>query len=267
MRNKRVNIDIEKYNSEGYLTFENFLRNSDVNEFELNISNLCEAQISKLGLSNLSKDPLIDLFNRGGDYRNKLYESIKALVVFEKLKIRLYDELKDSGLLVKLNFKTPILRSALFISLPNEEFLDNPPHQDIYSYISKKALRFWIPLRKVDEYHGSMKLWPRSHQKGFIPPDDYTNVTYPTFQKKHFKGLTSLSFDNSPGPCVMFNPLIMHSTVSNKSKIVRMSFTVDIIDLADLGDFNDPDTEFSRMMDVAKNRNVKRSASKGYKKL
>ena len=111
---------------------------------------------------------------------------------------------------------------------------------------------------KVDDYHGSMKVWPKSHQNGFIPPDDYTNLTYPTFQKKHFQDLSSISFDTDPGPCIMFDPLIMHSTVSNKSNIVRMSFSVDLIDLADLGDFNDPDSEFSKMLDITKNRKAQR---------
>ena len=62
-----MNINIKKYNLEGYIIIDNFIRPSEINEFELNVLNLCEAQISKFGLSKLSKDPLIDLFNRGGD--------------------------------------------------------------------------------------------------------------------------------------------------------------------------------------------------------
>lgn len=73
-----MDVDLKKYNSEDYIIIENFLRSAELTEFELNISTLCEAQISKFNISKLSNDPLIDLFMRGGDYRKKLYESIKS---------------------------------------------------------------------------------------------------------------------------------------------------------------------------------------------
>ena len=47
-----MNIDIEKYNSQGYLIIDSFLRNSELTEFELNISNLCDAKILKLEKQN-----------------------------------------------------------------------------------------------------------------------------------------------------------------------------------------------------------------------
>jgi len=262
-----MNVDLKKYDSDGYIIIKDFLNESELNEFELNISNFTDAQISKLGISKSSNDPLIDLFNRGGDYRKKLYDAIQELVIFEKIKIRLYDDLDKSGVLSKLDFKVPILRSGLFVSLPNEEFLDNPVHQDIYSFISTKFLRFWIPLRKVDNFHGSMRVWPKSHKNGFIPPDDYTNLTYPTFKKKNYEHLSNILIDSEPGPCVMFNPMLFHSTVSNFSNIVRFSLSIDIIDLAEFGDFNDVDGEFSKMTEISKNRKTKRSSSNSYKKL
>jgi ectoine hydroxylase-related dioxygenase (phytanoyl-CoA dioxygenase family) len=262
-----MNVDLKKYDSDGYIIIKDFLNESELNEFELNISNFTDAQISKLGIPKSSNDPLIDLFNRGGDYRKKLYDAIQELVIFEKIKIRLYDDLDKSGVLSKLDFKVPILRSGLFVSMPNEEFLDNPVHQDIYSFISTKFLRFWIPLRKVDNFHGSMRVWPKSHKNGFIPPDDYTNLTYPTFKKKNYKHFSNILIDSEPGPCVMFNPMLFHSTVSNFSNIVRFSLSIDIIDLAEFGDFNDVDGEFRKMTEISKNRKSKRSSSDSYKKL
>jgi len=262
-----VKIDLKKFSLEGYLVIEDFLEDFEIVEFESNISDLCKTQCSKLGLTRLTNDPLISLFNRGGDYRRKLYESIQQLVVFEKLKIKLFDLLYKNGTLDQLDFKSPILRSGVFISLPNEQFLDNPVHQDIYDYISKKFLRFWIPIRKVNDFHGSMRVWPKSHTNGFIPPDNLSDLTYPTFQKKHFEGFQDIIFDTDPGPCIMFNPLILHSTVSNMSDVVRFSLSVDIVDIAELGDFNDLNSEFSKMLEIAKNRKFQRSTDENYEKL
>ena len=262
-----MKVDLNKYSSEGYVVIEDFLEDFEIVEFESNLSDICKIQFSKLGLTQLTNDPLISLFNRGGDYRKKLYESIQQLVVFEKLKIKLFDLLDKNGTLTQLDFKAPILRSGVFISLPNEEFLDNPVHQDIYDFVSTKFLRFWIPLRKVNDFNGSMRVWPKSHLNGFVPPDNYSDLTYPTFKNKHYRDLPSTFFVTDPGPCIMFNPLIFHSTVSNKSNAVRFSLSVDILDLTGLGDFNDSNSEFSKMFEITKNRKFQRSSDDSYKKL
>ncbi|MDA9357668.1 hypothetical protein N9R34_02245 [Candidatus Thioglobus sp.] len=65
----------------------------------------------------------------------------------------------------------------------------------------------------------------------------------------------------------MFNPMLFLSTVSNFSNVVRFSLSIDIIDLAELGDFNDLDGEFSKMTEISNNRKTKRSSSDSYKKL
>jgi len=52
-----------------------------------------------------------------------LYEAIQQSAVLERMKLRMFDQLKDQG------FLPPILRSGLFISFPHEKQLDNPIHQ------------------------------------------------------------------------------------------------------------------------------------------
>jgi hypothetical protein len=59
-------IDLKKYKEDGYIVIENFVKPSDLQDFELYLDNLCMQQIKKLNIKKLATDPVIDLFNRGG---------------------------------------------------------------------------------------------------------------------------------------------------------------------------------------------------------
>ncbi len=50
----------------------------------------------------------------------------------------------------------------------------------------------------------------------------------------------------------------MHESVPNLSDEVRFSFAMDIIDISDLGDFNNPDSDFSHMQKIMKGRRLAR---------
>ncbi len=258
-------MNIEQFNNEGFTVLDNFIDATELEEFESTISQFCKHQISKLNINSKSPDPLVNLFKRDGNYRKMLYQSMHNFVIFEKLKIKLFDKLNNDGTLKSLGFKTPIIRSGLFISLPHESHFDNPAHQDIYSYLSHKYLRFWIPLTKVDSHHGSMKVYSKSHKDGFITPDDLSNSDYATFSKKKLQSFDSTIFEFNSGPCVVFNPLLIHESVENKSDKVRIILSVDIIDLSDLGDFNDESSDFYQMLNITNKRKASRSTSVLYK--
>jgi hypothetical protein len=64
-----MNIDIDQYRSQGFTIVENFVTNKELETFESGIQRFSEQQMLQKGIVQKKSEPLIDLLEIGGDYR------------------------------------------------------------------------------------------------------------------------------------------------------------------------------------------------------
>ncbi len=261
-----MNIDIENFEEKGFALIKDFISNSDFAEFYSELNSLILNLSEKFNINLNSSDPISSIFLHSKSLRKTFYSSISNMVFIEEFKLRFFKFIKAEGVLSKYNIKNPAIRASLMFFLPNEDVFNNPVHQDIYAYTSEKFLKFWIPFTTVDEFHGTMQVFDGSHKKGFIPPDDYSNNAYPTFSDKTLKKFTSnktvLNF--SLGSILMFNPLLLHSTVTNRSSKTRITLGLDILDLATIVDLDSKNSVYKEMERIRILRSSNRSQLASY---
>lgn len=251
---------LQLLDEEGFAVLEEFVSQDDINEFESDLSKLCAGQFAQKSFSPTSKDPLIDLFNLGGKYRKVLYGALQNLRITTKIQSKILRFIEEDEILDKLGFQAPMVWSALKCALPYETQYDNPVHQDVYSMISHRAIRFWIPLRAVDSFYGSMRAWPQSHKEGYVPHDDLSNPTYPAVPSRYYDQYTVAEpFDLPAGDAVLFDPLLFHESVKNVSNRVRFICIVDVQDSALLPDFNNSEDDIVKMIALNEQRKVNRA--------
>ena len=148
--------------------------------------------------------------------------------------------------------------------MPGETKYDNPLHQDIYNHHSKRYTKIWAPLTKVGNFEGSMEVFIKSHRSGFIEPEYKGLDYYPEINQRYVKNLESEIMDFEPGPIILFNPLIIHKSVMNKSNKARFIYGADIQDIAAVPLSNDEDSLITRMAQISQERKQRREIIKGY---
>ena len=72
----------------------------------------------------------------------------------------LYDLFDKKNIYNLLGFKSISLFNGLVVSIPNEEKSLNPLHQDIYAHYSKRYVKIWITMSKVNEKYGGQYISP-----------------------------------------------------------------------------------------------------------
>lgn len=104
-----------------------------------------------------------------------------------------------------------------------------------------------------------MLLYKSSNKLGFIEPK-YKNKksTYPEIDKKFVKGFEKKIFDLDAGDCVIFNPLILHKSIKNKSKFTRFTIGIDIQDF----NINGDSKIIKQMISIKNQRSHKRNVMK-----
>ena len=104
----------------------------------------------------------------GSKLRTFIYDSIPFLTRVQKLNHHPY----LNELLKSFGYKKPVCvdmcNIRIDIKAENEKKFLRGIHQDIRSIKSKKTVTLWMPITKVDESHGSVILYPKTHKYGLI---------------------------------------------------------------------------------------------------
>ena len=103
-----------------------------------------------------------------------------------------------------------------------------------------------------------MELYKKSHELGFINPEYKELSYYPEVNAKHLNNYDSEIIDLDPGPIIIFNPLIVHRTVSNLSKNVRFVVGCDIQDLNAIPTKTDKSSMLYKMEQISIDRKRRR---------
>ena len=244
------------YLNNGFEVIENVISNDLISEFKKEIRSFTSTHLKFKAINKKKEDKfsecLKNLKNRKIAYQ--LFQNLRSI---KKISNVVDKTLNESGVFQKLNFKAPSISNGLIISLPDEELYDNPLHQDIYNYNSKKFIKIWAPLTPVNSINGTMKVYQGSHKLGFIKPKYKSLEYYPEIEKSHIKNYKSVTLKMKPGPIVIFNPLIIHGSVANISNRTRFIFGSDIQDIAEIP--SNPDDKFFReMRKISTQRSKKR---------
>jgi len=216
-----------KYLKDGFLIQKKIISKSDVNRFT--------SEIKKL--AKLYKKKSFEIFFKSTKDRALIYKKLQNLNSVRKIVQKVCNKLEKNNVYSKLGVEIPSIENGLIVSLPNENNTLNPLHQDIYNFLSFNFIKIWLPLTKVNNQNGSMLVYKSSNNLGFIKPK-YKNKysTYPEVNQQISSGYEKVIFELDPGDCVIFNPLILHQSVSNKSNVTRFNIGIDIQDFHVNGD-------------------------------
>ena len=252
-------LRLTEYTEKGYYIIKNFLSSDDIKDFEKNLMLLCNMQTKLRSLGKTCNDPLIDLFKVGGAYRKILYTHLQDMKICKVIEYKLLSYIENDTTIKALKLEVPVLHAGIRVDIPGEEKFLTPAHQDIYSCRCKRSHRLWVPLRDVDEIHGTFKVYEGSHKKGYIEPNSIENPEYPTIDPIHYEKCKEVIIRINAGDAVFFNPLLIHKSVPPK-KMERIKFIVgvDIQDLATLGNPDDKNGFIYKVNEITKNRAKKR---------
>ncbi len=247
-------FDLKEFNKKGYQVINNVISKKLLNEFNQEINYFLKKY--KVSKKIFKDDRFSALFKRFKN-RKAAYTLMQDLRSVKLISNEINNLLIKNRVFKKLKYKVPSIKNGLIISLPNENLYDNPLHQDIYNHYSKKYYKIWAPLTQVNNTNGSMRVFEGSHKQGYIKPQ-YKNLDYyPEIDESYTKNFKETIFDFKPGPIVIFNPFIIHSSVKNISNKTRFVVGCDIQDLVEIPrDSNEK--IFKNMEKVSKLRSERR---------
>lgn len=244
-----MNFNKKKYLNDGYLIQKKIISDSDIKNFFKEIQ-----QIIKI-----NKKKNFENFFKQSKERDLIYKKLQNLNSVRSIVYKICNKFEKYKVYQKLGFKVPFITNGLILSLPDENENLNPLHQDIYNFFSYNFIKIWLPMTPVNYINGSMLVYKSSNRLGFVKPKyKNRNSTYPEIENKYTKEFKKITFDLSPGDCVIFDPLILHKSVKNLSKITRFNIGIDIQDFYVKGD----PKIINKMISIKKERSERRQLQK-----
>ena len=251
-----MTFDTLKLDEDGYVILKGVLSKEDLQAFEDEIARLTAVQLEERGIkSSGDVEPLIKLFKIGGKYRHVLYTMLQYLSAINRIKRKVLDLVEPGSVLSPLGFRVPVATNALRIDLPNETEFSEPVHQD-YSCYAPPAFHAWVPLRRVDDHFGSMRVWPGTHKHGFVE-HNLENPRRPFLEQKNLEGLPNKVVEAEGGDVVLFNVFLFHSSVPNRSNRIKFNGSFLLQDFASLQDPEDPKSSVWKMVQMTTTRQTK----------
>jgi ectoine hydroxylase-related dioxygenase (phytanoyl-CoA dioxygenase family) len=199
-------------------------------------------------IQNLLREIKIEICNIGNNFMNRFdfetsAEKINSLsstqrkALYTSLRyMPSLTQLACSKILIDISKQLDLAQPAVMHSynlrmdMPNEPQYMFHWHQDItYLLGSKNSITYWIPLTKVNEYHGSIELIAKSHEKG-VYPFYYTGNGLPPSDKpmspkdiKLIKEPTECTklIEADVGDIIVFSQFLLHRTTPNNSELTR----------------------------------------------
>jgi hypothetical protein len=232
-------IDVDELTARGYTRVPRLLDSDSLREFEGVVSAAARALARRRGIAESSHEPLIDLMKRGGQHRVRLFGMLKQLFVVQRMSVTIGDRLAAGGFLSWAGIEAPAIWPTLRVDLPDEGTYLLPMHQDYGSMHCHRAWRVWIALRDLDVHHGTMRMVPGSHTRGCLPHDT-SDPNYPRVLPSLYEGQPIVELTVRAGDAILFNPLLLHESVPNRSERIKFVLLLQVQDASTLADPDDP---------------------------
>ena len=239
-------VETSQLEEKGFCLLKGIIPLPLIDSFETEIDIFCARQFEQRGISPVpGEEPLITLFKIGGRYRHLMFTMLQNLTALTRIKAHLFTEFGNGGAFEPLGFELPISSTGLRIDIPGEVQFEEPWHQD-YSSSCLRAFHAWVPMRRVDAHHGSVRVVPGTHRGGFVS-HDLSNPRQPVLPPSVYEGLESEVIEADAGDVLLFNSLMYHRSATNHSD--RIKFIIGYM-MQDLASMQDPEDESSPIWDM-----------------
>ena len=228
----------DELEQQGFTVLRGVVSDSLIARFEQQIAALVDAQTLALGITPVHPDPFVDMFSVGGEYTEQLYQLMERMSVLGQMADTIGQAAERDGFFRHFGIEVPLVWPDIRADLPHATRL-LPVHQDYKSTRCRRVFRFWVPLRPSDELRGTICVWPGSHANGAVP-HEATGWKTPAIAPELYEGLECVVFDIPAGDCVLFNSMLFHASVPNRSDATKFTLMVQIQDLASMSDPRDP---------------------------
>jgi hypothetical protein len=235
-------LDYEALDRDGFAILPGLVGPADLARFEHDIALLGARFAKRHGVDPHADEPLTAALRAAGRHRSMMFDHIKRLYVIERLAGEIGRQLEALGLFRHAAIEVPILWPTLRADLPGEDLYSFPPHQDYTTTRCRTAWRLWVPLRDVDKHFGTLQIAVGSHRDG---PYRYVteNTDYPHIDDAELTrhGFELRSFALPAGDAVLFDPRLIHGSVTNRSARTKYVMLLHLQDMANFVDPGDPD--------------------------
>lgn len=252
-------IDYEKLTEDGFVVLRDLIDDARLEAFEEKVDVLGAAACRRLGIEPEAGEPFIDLTRRGGEYWSQFYELLERLFVLEQMNVDVGEFLQESGFLDWAEFEAPVIWPDVRADPPDDETLLLRVHQDFASTRCHRAWRLWVPLRRADEHHGSMRVFAGTHSSGLLP-HSMDDPRYPEVPREHWEDARSVVLELPAGDGVLFHPLLLHESVPNRSDRMKFTLLLQVQDLTTVCHPEDPDEPMGEFLELTERRAEARAA-------
>ena len=226
-------LDFDRLEQDGYAILHGLVQPEELACFERDIALVGEQLAAQRGIERRSSEAIADVLVAAGPHRTMLFDHVKRLFSLARLSTEIGTALEQAGLFERAGIAVPIVWPTLRADLPGEATYFLPLHQDYATTRCRTAWRMWIPLRGVDQFNGTMEVVPGSHRGGPYPYSRKApSILSIERSELAERGLTTESFDLPAGDGVIFNPWIVHGSISNRSQRTKWVLLLHVQDLA-----------------------------------
>lgn len=236
------------YAENGFVILKNFLQDSDLEPIRESLFRLINHQRSLVGLSEISAssrclfdEGILELCERNRECGGAIYRAARTLLEIHQLSV---DEriMEVSKNLMQTDFVMCSANKDLRMDFPGEDKYLFPWHQDYpYSLGSSNGLVYWIPLRPVGEFNGSLSVIPGSHKAGLrkvhVLSDEVAQSRAHTIriadEESSVDSKSALRVSMDPGDVLVFSNMLIHKSNPNSSDSIRWTLQFRV------NDFND----------------------------
>lgn len=113
--------------------------------------------------------------------------------------------------------------------LPDQKWTDTPWHQDAQYYRDaehRHVVSMWIPLQRVTESNSCLQMAPGFFQHVLSDGENDEESGFLGLSKEEARSLQGVSIEMDPGDVVVFDHMIPHRALPNRSDAVRWSMDV-----------------------------------------
>ncbi len=245
-------FNVREYKENGYAIINNVISKKLISQFNRELKNIFP---NKKNLTKPNKANIFANSYKKNNNRKTYYALMQDMKSVKSITYEIDKTLDHLNVYNRLGFKSPSIKNALIVSLPKEKKFDNPLHQDIYNNHSNLFIKIWAPLTEVGIERGSMELFKKSHNLGFIPPNYDKLKYYPEVNNENIKKFESNILTFKPGPIVVFNPFILHRSIPNVSEYTRFVIGCDIQDISKIYDVK-RNSIYKKMLNIKKKRTM-----------
>ncbi len=230
----------EEYEKYGYCVIRDFISQSDISYYSLQLAWLVEQQ---LNLHSTEMQYYED------SYRLLSQNLIKLDAINKKLQGYIYDQATRMPFIHQLASSNTLISIAreilsqniaihsrinIIMAMPKDLWHLALWHQDGF-YNQSNHLVAYIPLQFSDENNGMIKIGVGEHKNGLMPHEKIRKnnkwLSIPDEKINKFKNIKQLKLN--AGDLLLFNGLTPHSAGVNKSTDVRFAITIRYSDLND----------------------------------